>query len=86
MWSTNYGGQTPQIIRNLTTARVNVEIPAGQQESIPYSFAQELQPQDLLLNIAAVVTDHEGSGYTIQAFNETVSVVEPDTSIFDPQM
>jgi len=76
----------PQILRNLTTSRYNVEIPAGSSESISYSFATELQPQDLKLNLAAVVTDSEGTPYTLQAFNETVSIVEPDTSIFDPQM
>lgn len=63
-----------------------MEIPAGQSESISYNFATELQPQDLKLNLAAVVTDSEGTPYTLPAFNETVSVVEPDTSIFDPQM
>ena len=46
----------------------------------------ELQPQDLKLNLAAVITDQKGTAYTLQAFNETVSIVEPDTSIFDPQM
>lgn len=73
-------------MRNLTTTRYNVEIPAGQKESISYSFTTELLPQDLKLNLAAVVTDAEGTAYTLQAFNETVSVVEPDTSFFDPQM
>ena len=63
-----------------------MEIPAGQSESISYNFATELQPQDLKLNLAAVVTDSEGTPYTLPAFNETVSIVEPDTSIFDPQM
>ena len=63
-----------------------MEIPAGQSESISYNFVTELQPQDLKLNLAAVVTDSEGTPYTLPAFNETVSIVEPDTSIFDPQM
>ena len=63
-----------------------MEIPAGQSESISYNFATELQPQDLKLNLAAVVTDSEGTPSTLPAFNETVSIVEPDTSIFDPQM
>ena len=86
LWTTEYGANGPQILRNLTTTRYNVEIPAGQKESISYSFKTELLPQDLKLNLAAVVTDAEGTAYTLQAFNETVSIVEPDTSIFDPQM
>lgn len=63
-----------------------MNIPAGEKESVEYRFATELQPQELKLNLAAVVTDSEGTAFTIAAFNETVAVVEPDTSIFDPQM
>lgn len=86
LWTVPPVGQAPQVIRNLTTTRYNVEIPAGQSESVSYSFATELHPQDLKLNLAAVISDSEGTPYTVQAFNETVSVVEADTSIFDPQM
>ncbi len=86
LWAPEVSGQGPTIIRNLTTTRYNVEIPGGEKDSISYSFATELQPQDLKLNLAAVVTDKAGTAYTLQAFNETVSVVEQDTSIFDPQM
>ncbi|KAL8643592.1 MAG: hypothetical protein Q9210_007620, partial [Variospora velana] len=78
---------TPQIVRNLTTTRYNdVSIPAGEKESVEYRFKTELQPQDLLLNLAVVVTDEKGEPFTIPAFNETVAVVERDTSIFDPQI
>ena len=86
LWTMPPVGQKSQVIRNLTTTRYNVEIPAGQSDSISYNFATELHPQDLKLNLAAVITDSEGTPYTLQAFNETVSVVEADTSIFDPQM
>ena len=73
-------------MRNLTTTRYNVEIPPAASESISYSFVTDMHPADLRLNLAAVVTDQEGKPHTIQAFNEAVGVVEPDTSIFDPQM
>ena len=86
LWSDGYADQPPKIIRNLTTTKYNVVIPAGEQDSISYSFATELHPQDLKLNLAAVLTDKEGAYYTVQVFNETVSVVEADTSIFDPQV
>ncbi|KAI4231915.1 MAG: hypothetical protein LQ352_008375 [Teloschistes flavicans] len=80
-------GQEPRIVRNLTTTKYdNVEIPAGEEESVTYAFKMDLQPQELLLNLAVVVRDGEGGVHTLQAFNETVAVVEPDTSIFDPQM
>ena len=85
--SDKYQGEGYQIIRNLSTTKYDLEIPAGQDESIDYSFITDLQPQDLKLALAAVLTDSKGTNaYTAQAFNETVSVVEPDMSFFDPQM
>ena len=86
LWTLPQGSQKPQVLRNLTTTRYNVEILSGQSESISYNFVTELHPQDLKLNLATVITDSEGTPYTLQAFNETVSIVEADTSIFDPQM
>lgn len=76
----------PQVVRNLTAARYGVEIPAGEKETITYSFATELHPQDLRLNLAAVIQDSEGNVFTKSFYNETVSIVEAPTSIFDPQM
>ncbi|KAJ6005611.1 hypothetical protein N7451_003555 [Penicillium sp. IBT 35674x] len=75
-----------QAVRNLTATRYGVEIPANSKESVSYSFATEMHPQDLRLNIAAILSDSEGKFFTVQAFNGTVSVVEPETSIFDPQI
>lgn len=86
LWTLPFGEQAPRIIRNLTLARPNVDIPAGEKESVSYVFSTELHPQDLQLNIAAVITDEKGAYYTLQAFNATVSVVEAPTSFFDPQM
>ncbi|MCJ1365333.1 hypothetical protein MMC16_004454 [Acarospora aff. strigata] len=86
LWTPDIDPQGSRIVRNLTTTRYNVEIPAGQKESLSYSFATELHPQDLRLNLAAVVSDEKGTFYNIQAFNETVSIVEPDTSFLDPQI
>ncbi|KAI9816878.1 MAG: hypothetical protein M1827_001523 [Pycnora praestabilis] len=86
LWTPNNDPQGTRIVRNLTTTKYNVEIPAGQKESLSYNFATELQPQDLRLNLAAVLTDSNNAYYTLQAFNETVSIVEPATSLFDPQI
>lgn len=74
------------IIRNITATRYDVEIPAGEKQTLPYSFTTDLHPQDLRLNIIAVVASQAGVVYQVQAFNETVSVVEAPTSLFDPQM
>lgn len=77
---------TGRVVRNLTTTSYGVEIPAGEKQTLPFSFATEMQPQDLQLSLASVISDSEGTFYTVQAFNGTVSVVEPEASIFDPQM
>ena len=74
------------IIRNITGTRYNVEIPSTAKLTLPFTFTTDLHPTDLRLNIVAVVTDKAGTVYQVQAFNETVSVVEAATSIFDPQM
>lgn len=86
LWSLDSDPQGSRIVRNLTTTRLNTEVPAGQKESIVYRFATELHPQDLRLNLATVMADAKGNYFTLQAFNSTVSIVEPDTSIFDPQI
>ncbi|KAL4801160.1 hypothetical protein BDV19DRAFT_8876 [Aspergillus venezuelensis] len=75
-----------KLVRNLTATRYSVDIPAGEKESLSYSFATEMHPQDLRLSLASVVSDSEGRFFTVYAHNGTVSVVEPETSIFDPQI
>ena len=45
-----------------------------------------MHPQDLRLNLASIVSNSEGQYFTVYPYNSTVSVVEPETSIFDPQM
>ncbi|KAI9827354.1 MAG: hypothetical protein M1819_006997 [Sarea resinae] len=86
LWTTGFEPEESVVVRNLTTTRYGVEIPAGEKESLSYTFATDLHPQDLRLNLVSVVTDGQGTFYTLQVFNETVSVVEPETSIFDPQI
>ena len=83
LWALDVNG--PHIVRNLTTAQYAVEIPPGEKQNLPYRFQTNMHPQDLRLNLAAVVSS-QSTFYTLQAFNGTVSIVEPDASIFDPQM
>lgn len=40
-----------QIVRNLTAQRYSIEIPAGAEETVPYTFSTELHPQDLRLQL-----------------------------------
>ncbi|KAE8370092.1 hypothetical protein BDV27DRAFT_120015 [Aspergillus caelatus] len=75
-----------KIVRNLTATGYNVEIPAGETETLSYQITTEMHPQDLRLSLASIVSDSEGRFYTVYAYNGTVSVVEPETSFFDPQI
>jgi len=74
------------IIRNLSSKPYDLIIPPGEKKRITYSFINDMNPQDLRLNIIAVVASSAGAVYQVQAFNETVSVVEAPTSFFNPQM
>lgn len=74
------------VVRNLTSTRYDVELPAGESTSLPYNFVTDLNPQDLGLNLVAVVASRKGAIYQVPAYNQTVSIVEAATSIFDPQM
>ncbi|KAK0767444.1 Increased recombination centers protein 22, partial [Friedmanniomyces endolithicus] len=66
----------PVVLRNLTAQKYGVQIPAGESETLTYSFATEFHPQDLRLSIAAVLQDGKGTVFTKMVYNETVSVVE----------
>lgn len=74
------------IVRNLSTVRYDAIIPAGETQSLPYSFALDMNPQDLQLRLSAVVSTQSGNIFQVAISNQTVSVVEAPTSIFDPQM
>jgi hypothetical protein len=75
-----------RVIRNLTAQKYSIEIPAGAEETVPYTFTTDLHPQDLRLQLVAVLKDHKNSFYDVPVYNETVTVVEAATSFFDPQM
>ncbi len=86
LWTPKFDPQGSRLVRNLTTTRYGVDIPAGEKQSLAYSFATELHPQELRLNLASILSDNKGNFYTFNTYNETVSIVEQDTSIFDPQV
>ncbi|EZF35275.1 hypothetical protein H109_02838 [Trichophyton interdigitale MR816] len=86
LWTIEAPGKLPVNVRNLTATPYGMDIPAGDQISLPYFFTNDMHPQDLTLNLAAVISDSKGIMHPITAYNGTVSVVEQDTSIFDPQV
>ncbi|KAI1976991.1 hypothetical protein LOZ53_002024 [Ophidiomyces ophidiicola] len=75
-----------QNVRNLTTSRPGIEVASNSEATIGYDISTELLPQDLALNLAAVVSRKDGLLFTIPAFDGPVSIVEPAMSIFDPQV
>lgn len=76
----------PVIIRNLTTSRYGTEIPAGQQQSFTYTFATEMNPQDLQLNLGVMLQNSQQKVFQQTVYNGTVTIVEAPISVFDPQM
>lgn len=83
LWSPDAGAA--RVLRNLTTKQYGVEVPAGESETLPYTFQTNMHPQEVRLNLAAVIAKGN-TFFTQQAFNGTVQIVDPDSSIFDPQM
>ncbi|KAF1921522.1 hypothetical protein BDU57DRAFT_510370 [Ampelomyces quisqualis] len=83
--SLEQAGQS-RVIRNLTAQKYSIEIPAGAEETVPFTFTTDLHPQELRLQLVAVLRDNKNTFYTVSVYNETVSVVEAATSFFDPQI
>ena len=75
-----------QIVRNLTSKRYSIQIPAGAEETVPYSFTTDMHPQNLRLELVTVFKNAENVIFTVPVYNETVSIVEAPNSVFDPQM
>ncbi|KAK8041329.1 Signal sequence receptor alpha chain [Apiospora phragmitis] len=74
------------ILRNLSSVRYEATIPAGEKQSLPYSFALDMNPQDVRLNLMAVVMNDANQIFQINVADQTVSIVEAPTSILDPQI
>ncbi|KZZ97853.1 hypothetical protein AAP_00114 [Ascosphaera apis ARSEF 7405] len=78
--------KTGESVRNLTMAKYQTQIPAGQEQLISYPIELDMHPADLALSLTAFVLTAEKVIYTLPVFQDVVSIVEPPTSIFDPQI
>ncbi|WVR07053.1 hypothetical protein IAU60_004092 [Kwoniella sp. DSM 27419] len=74
-------------MKNVSTLKYNVPLVSGANFSAPYTVHSEFRPQELGLT---VWVDLKEGGTTdlhrVTALNQTVSVVEPASSWFDPQL
>lgn len=74
------------IVHNLTASEYNLAVAAGESAQVPYAFALDLQPQDVRVQLTALVTDAKGGIFPVTAYNGTASIVEAPTSFLDPQI
>ncbi|KAI1312777.1 hypothetical protein F5Y03DRAFT_199107 [Xylaria venustula] len=74
------------IVRNLSTVQYQATIPAGEKQSLPYTFVLDMQPQDVRLHIIGVILGASNQIFSVGIYDEVVSIVEAPTSLFDPQI
>ncbi|GAP89107.1 putative signal sequence receptor alpha chain [Rosellinia necatrix] len=74
------------ILRNLSTVQYQATIPAGEKQSLPYSFVLDMQPQDVRLHLIGVIMSGSNQIFSIGVYDDVVSIVEAPISLFDPQI
>lgn len=74
------------VLRNLSARSYDVDIEPGETRALPFPFVQDMQPQQVFLNVMAVLRNSKNQIFQVNAHSGLASIVEAPTSIFDPQM
>ncbi|CAG8719611.1 3471_t:CDS:2, partial [Acaulospora morrowiae] len=74
------------IFRNLTSYQYSTPAPAMDHVDVKYTFYSEFPTQELGLILFVFFVDEEERQFRGVGFNETVTVVEPEQSLFDLQV
>ncbi|KFA60921.1 hypothetical protein S40285_05784 [Stachybotrys chlorohalonatus IBT 40285] len=74
------------ILRNLSVVQYNLQIEPGEKKAVSFPFALDAQPQDVRLQLFAVLANDKGVVEQVEAHNAIASIVEAPTSFLDPQI
>ncbi|KAJ1654247.1 Increased recombination centers protein 22 [Dispira simplex] len=74
-------------LRTLEPARFTTQLPEKGTVKLPYRFTPLLEVDQVALTIEVEFSDKtQGNSFTLAAFNGTVTMAEPSTLSFDPQL
>jgi len=87
----NIGGafhdpNTNRLIQNTTSLNYGIALIQGVKLQLAYAFHTEFKPGDITLNVWINYVTSEDKLYHLTAFDQVVTVVEPEVSIFNYQV